>query len=182
MSRSTHNWCLNVQRTSGTSLVLPLICVILVTQEQTPNVTPNTTINVVMPLNASERQCHLMIMMTVIATIIVTCQHTHKTTVPLQLNRLQQATISWYWRSRSWSQTVIGQQDDRFIQQLPLLLEHMPKSDCLCNCAHKCIRCNADDHLCECHPVLKEEGVCHVAVGIVSQRILYLMRSQIHCN
>ncbi len=63
-------------------------------QEQMPNVTPNTMINVVMPLNVSKRQCHLMIMMTVIATIIVTCQHTHKTTDPLQLNRLQQATIS----------------------------------------------------------------------------------------
>jgi hypothetical protein len=36
-----------------------------------------------------------------------------------------------------------------------------------------------DDHHCECLPVLKEEGVCHVAVGIVSQRMSYLMRSQI---
>ncbi len=50
-------------------------------------------------------------------TIIVTWQHTHKTTAPLQLNRLQQATIIWYLRSRSWSQTVVGQQDNRFIQQ-----------------------------------------------------------------
>ena len=46
----------------------------------------------------------LTITMTLITTIIVTCQHTHKTTAPLQLNRLQQATISWYWHSRSWSQ------------------------------------------------------------------------------
>ncbi len=127
MSCSTHNWCLNMQRTSSTSLVQPLICVVLVTQEQTPHVTPNTTINIVMPLNASKRQCHLTITMTVFATIIVTCQHTHKTTAPLQLNRLQQATISWYWRSRSWSQTVVGQRDDRFIQQLSLLLAHMQK-------------------------------------------------------
>ncbi len=114
-------------KASGTSLVQPIICVVLVTQEQMPNVTPNATINVVMPLNASKRQCHLMIMMTMIATIIVMCQHTHKTTAPFQLNRLQQATINWYWRSKSWSQTFVGQQDDRFIQQLPLLLEHMPK-------------------------------------------------------
>ncbi len=182
MSGSTHNWCLNVQRTSGASLVLPLICVIFATQEQMPNVTPNVMINVVMPLNVSKCQCHLTIAMTVIATIIVTCQHTHKTTAPLQLNRLQQATISWYRRSRSWSQAVVGQQGDRFIQQLPLLLAHMAKSDCLCNCAHECIRCNVDDHHCKCLPVSKEEGVYHVAVGIVSQCILYLMRSQIRCN
>ncbi len=35
------------------------------------------------------RPCHLTIMMTVIATIIVTRQYTHKTTALLQLNRLQ---------------------------------------------------------------------------------------------
>ena len=35
----------------------------------------------------------------------------------------------------------------------------MPKSDGLCKCAHKCIRCNVDDHQCECLPVLKEEGI-----------------------
>ncbi len=124
----------------------------------------------------------LTIMMTVIATIIVTSQHMHKTTAQLQLNRLQQATIVWYWCSRSWSQTVVGQPDDRFTHQLPFLLAHMPKSDCLCNCAHECIRCNVDYHHCECLPVLKGEGVCHGAVGIVSQRISYLMRSQICCN
>ncbi len=90
---STHNWCLNVQRTSGTILVQPLICIVLVTQEQMPNMTPNATINVVMPLNASKCQCHLTITMTVIATMTVTCQHTHKTTDPMQLNRLQQATM-----------------------------------------------------------------------------------------
>jgi hypothetical protein len=39
-SGSTYNWCLKVQRTSGTSLVIPLICIILVMQEQMPNVTP----------------------------------------------------------------------------------------------------------------------------------------------
>jgi hypothetical protein len=61
----------------------------LVMQGQMPNTTPNTRINVIRPLNASKHQCHLTIMMTVIATKIVTCQHTHKTTVPLQLNRLQ---------------------------------------------------------------------------------------------
>ncbi len=127
MSCSTHNWCLNMQRTSATSFVQPLICIVLVTQEQTPNVTPNTTINVGRPLNASKCQCNLTITMTLIATIIVTCPHMHKTTAPLQLNRLQKATISWYWRSKSWNQTVVGQQDDRFIQQLPLLLVHMPK-------------------------------------------------------
>ncbi len=171
-----------MQRTSGASLVLLLICVVFVTQEQMPNMTPNSIINVIMQLNASKHQCHLTIMMTVIATIIVTCQHTHKTTASLQLNRLQQAIICWYWSSKSWSQTVVGQPDDRFIQQLPLLFAHMPKSDYLCNCAHKCMRCNVDNHHCECLPVLKEGGVCHVAIGIVSQRILYLMRSQIHCN
>jgi hypothetical protein len=58
-----------------------------------PNVTPNARMNIVMPLNVSKRQCHLMNKMTVVATIIVTCQHTHKTTAKLQLNRLQQATI-----------------------------------------------------------------------------------------
>jgi hypothetical protein len=52
-------------------------------------------------------------------------------------------------------------------------------ANCLCNCVHKCIRCNMDHHHCECLPVLNEEGVCHVAVGIVSQRISYLMKSQI---
>ncbi len=165
----------------GTYLVLPLICIVLVTQEQMPNMTPKLLIYVVRPLNASKRQYHLMIMMTMIATMIVMCQHLHKTTAPLQLNRLQQSTMSWYWHSRSWSQTVAGQRDDGFIQQLALLLEHMPKRDCLCNCAHKCIRCNVDDHHCECLPVLKEEKVCHGAVGIVSQCILYLMRSQIQC-
>ncbi len=36
---------------------------------------PNIMINVGRPLNASKRQCHLMITMTVIATIIVMCQH-----------------------------------------------------------------------------------------------------------
>ncbi len=154
----------------------------LVMQEQMPNMTPNALINVTRPLNASKCQCHLTITMAMIPTIIVMWQHMHKTIAPLQLNRLQQATISWYWRSRSWSQTVVGQQDDRFIQQLPLLLAHMPKSDCLCNCAHECIRCNLDNHHCECLPVLKEKGVCHVAVGIVSQHILYLMRPQIRCN
>ncbi len=40
MSHSTHNWCLNVQMTSGTSLVQPLIYVVLVTQEQMPNMNP----------------------------------------------------------------------------------------------------------------------------------------------
>jgi hypothetical protein len=74
-----------------------------------------------------QMQMPLTIMMTVIATIIVTCQHTYKTTAPSQLNRLQQATISWYWHNRSWGQTVVGQQDDRFIQQLSLLLAHTPK-------------------------------------------------------
>ncbi len=127
-----YNWCRNVWRTSGTSLVLPLICVVLVTQEQMPNVTPNTMINIVRLLNVSKRQSHLTITMTVIATIIVTCQHTHETTAPLQLNRLQQATISWYWHSKSWSQTVVGQQDDRFIQRLPFLLAHMPKKVTAC--------------------------------------------------
>ncbi len=72
---SLHNWCLNVQRTSGTSLVQPLICNVLVTQEQMPNMPPNAMMNIVRPLNASKRQCHMTIMMTVIATIIVTCQH-----------------------------------------------------------------------------------------------------------
>ncbi len=55
---SIHNWCLSMQRTSGTSLVQLLICVVLVTQKQTPNVTSNAMINVVRPLNASKRQCH----------------------------------------------------------------------------------------------------------------------------
>jgi hypothetical protein len=45
------------------------------------------------PLNVTKRQCHLTITMTMIATIIVTCQHTHKTIAPLQLNRLEQAII-----------------------------------------------------------------------------------------
>ncbi len=103
-----------MQRTSSTSLVQPLICTVLVTQEQMPNMTPNATINVVMPLNASKCQCHLMITLTVIATIIVMCQHMHKTTAPVQLSRLQQATISWYWCSKSWSQTVVGQTNSTF--------------------------------------------------------------------
>ena len=123
-------------------------------------------INIGRSLNVTKRQCHLTITVTVIATRIVMCQHTHKTTAPLQLNRLQQATISWYWCSRSWSQAVVGQQDDRFIQQLPLLLTICQKSDCLCNCAHEWIRCNVDDHHCECLPV--EEGVCHVAASEVA--------------
>ncbi len=155
-SRSPYIWSLKVQRTSGTRLVLPLICIVLVMQEQTPTVTPNATINVVRPLNMSKCQCHLTITMPVTATIIVTCQHMCKTTVPLQLNRLQQSTFSWYWRSRSWSQTAVGQQDDRIIQQLPVLLAHMPKSDYLCNCAHECIRCNVAGHHCECFPALKK--------------------------
>ncbi len=133
---------------SRTSLVLLLICIALVTQEQMHNVTPNIMINVVWPLNASKCQCHLTITMTMIATKIVTCQHTHKTTAPLQLNRLQQSTISWYGCSSSWSQTVVDQQNDRFIQQLSLYLAQMPKSDCLCNCAHKCIRLNVEDNQC----------------------------------
>ncbi len=107
----TYNWCLKVQRASGIRLVLPLICVVLVTQERMPNMTPNAMINVVMPLNASKRQCHLMIRMTVIATIIMTCWYARKTTAPFQLNRLQQWTISWYWCSWSWSQPADGQQD-----------------------------------------------------------------------
>ncbi len=44
-----------------------------------PNMTSNTAINVVMPLNASKCQCHSTITITVIATIIVLCQHTRKT-------------------------------------------------------------------------------------------------------
>ena len=44
-----------------------------------PNVTSNATINVVKPLNVPKHQCHSMITMTVIATIIVMCQHTRKT-------------------------------------------------------------------------------------------------------
>ena len=63
-----------------------------------PNVTPNATINVDMSLNASKCQRHLTITRTMIATIILMCQHMHKTTDLLQLNRLQQATISWYWQ------------------------------------------------------------------------------------
>ncbi len=59
----------------------------------------------------------------------------------------------------AWSQTAVSQQDDRFIQQLSLLLAHMPKSNCLCNCAYKCIRHNVNDHHRECLPVLKEEGI-----------------------
>ncbi len=47
----------------------------LVMQEQMPNMTPNAKINVIRPLNTSKRQCHLTIMMTVIAIIIVMCQH-----------------------------------------------------------------------------------------------------------
>jgi hypothetical protein len=43
--------------------------------------------------------------------------------------------------------------------KISLLLAHMPKSDCLCNCAHKCIRHNMNDHQCEFLPVLKEEGI-----------------------
>ncbi len=31
------------------------------------------------------------------------------------------------------------------------------QSNCLCNCAHKCIICNVEDHQCECLPVVKEE-------------------------
>ncbi len=57
-SHSPYNWCRIMQRTSGTRLVLPLICNVLVMQEQRPNVTPNATINVVRPLNASKCQCH----------------------------------------------------------------------------------------------------------------------------
>ncbi len=95
MSRSPYNWCLKMQRMSCTRLVLPLNCVALVTQEQMPYMTPNATINVVRPLNASKCKCHLLITMIVIATIIVTCQHVHKTTAALQMNRLQQSTISW---------------------------------------------------------------------------------------
>jgi hypothetical protein len=137
---------------------------------------------VLAPLTASKCQCHLTIMMTVVAIIIVICQHTHKTIAPLQLNRLQQATISWYWHSKSWSQTVVGQQEDRFIQQLLLLLAHMPKKDCPCNCTHKYIRWNMDNHHCECLPVLKEEGIkswsCRHCVPVH----LVLMRSQISCN
>ncbi len=79
-SRFTYNWCLTARRNSGTNLVLPLICVILVRQEKTANVTPNAMINVVRPLNASKCQCYLTITMIVIATIIVTCQHMYKTT------------------------------------------------------------------------------------------------------
>jgi hypothetical protein len=44
-----------------------------------PNMTSNATINVVMQLNASKRQCPSTITITVIATIIVSCQHTHRT-------------------------------------------------------------------------------------------------------
>ncbi len=53
---------------------------------------------------------------------------------------------------------------------------------CASKHAYEFIRCNVDNHHCECLLVLKEEGVCHGAVGIVSQSISYLMRSQIHCN
>jgi hypothetical protein len=77
-----------------TRLVLPLICVIILTQEQTPNVTSNTSINVVRPLNESKCQCHLTVKIIVIATIIVADQNMCMTTAPLQLNRLQQSTIS----------------------------------------------------------------------------------------
>ena len=45
-------------------------------QRAKPNVTSNATINVVMPLNTSKRQCHSTITITMIATIMVTCQHT----------------------------------------------------------------------------------------------------------
>ncbi len=58
VSRFTNKWCLKVRRALGTSLVLPLICVLLVTQERTPNVAPNATINVIRPLNASKCKCH----------------------------------------------------------------------------------------------------------------------------
>jgi hypothetical protein len=61
--------------------------------KQMPNVTPNAKVNFAMPLNVSKHQCHFDDHKTVIATIIVTCQ-THKTTAQLQLNRLQQSTIS----------------------------------------------------------------------------------------
>jgi len=44
-----------------------------------PNMTSNATINVVMQLNASKRQCPSTITISVIATIIVLCQHTHRT-------------------------------------------------------------------------------------------------------
>ena len=44
-----------------------------------PNMTSNATINVVMQLNVSKRQCPSTITITVIATIIVLCQHTRKT-------------------------------------------------------------------------------------------------------
>ncbi len=85
-SRSPYNRCLKVQRTSGKSLLLPLICVVLVMQEQMPNVTSNTAINVVRRLNVSKCPCHVMITMTVTATIIVMYQHMHTTIAPLQLN------------------------------------------------------------------------------------------------
>ncbi len=62
-----------------------LCCFVM--QKQTSNMTPNAGINVVRPLNALKHQCHLMITMTVIATIIVTRQHACKTTAPVQLNR-----------------------------------------------------------------------------------------------
>ncbi len=170
MSCFMYNWCLKVRRTSDTSLVLLLICVVLVMQEQMPNMTPNATINVVRPFNASKCQFHLMIIMIVIATIIVTCQHVHKTTAPLQLNRLQQEVdrdaVGTEAKMLLTSKMIDSSNNFHFYLRI------CQKSDCLCNCAHECIRCNMDDHHCECLPVLKKEGVCHVAVGIVSQRIL----------
>ncbi len=69
----------------------------------------------------------LTIMMTRIATIIMMLQYSCKTTAPLQPNRLQQSTISWQGCRRSWSQTVVGQQDERFIQKNHFYLGICPK-------------------------------------------------------
>ena len=129
-----YNWCQNTQKTSSTSLVLPLICAVLVTQEQMPNVTHNAMINVVMPFNASKCQWHLTITMPVIGTIIVMCQHMHKTTDPLQLNRLQQATISWYWQ---WLPAQLCPQMHQMQHGRPLLrMLSCFEGNMPCSCRH----------------------------------------------
>ncbi len=68
-SISLYNWCLKVQRTSGTKLVLPLICVAIVMHKQMPYVTPQCTdqccqaIECIQTLkfpldNHNDRDCH----------------------------------------------------------------------------------------------------------------------------
>jgi hypothetical protein len=136
--------------------VQPLICAVLVTQEQTPNVTPNAMVNVGRPLNAFKRQCpfddhddHDCHNNCDVTTCIQNyCPNAAEYVAAINdklTGRQQELKANCCWPARC-----------EFIQGLPFLLAHMPKSDCLCNCAHKRIRRNMDDHR-ECIPVLKEE-------------------------